>query len=521
MRDDYDAIVIGAGVIGTATALALVDRGRHTLVLERSTLAHKGGSSHGLNRIVRLTDFHPEYVRLNRLAMRAWEELEDAAGEELLVRTGNLEVGPGVQTYADALTAAGERFDWITAGDARERWPGLRFDDGEAIFVQEEGGVCFADRTVRAQARVAIERGAELREDTEAERVALTSNGVEVEADGRTISAPVVVIAAGAWAGPLLETLRIRLPLTPTLEQVSYYRLEEPSPLPTVIDYSVDERIDHYAVPDPAVIGGVKLALDHAGPVVDPDTRTYEVDPARIERVEAWARRRFEALIPTAEPETCLYTNTRDNDYVLDRIGPVVIGSACSGHGFKASPAVGRILADLAVGSPPPLSLTRFRPDAPRSPRDGAGARAVPAGRALAWYKVGPSRPKDAPPMQDSPMDGFAFTAQQICESAGPVLERLWRERGTPPTAIDVPRDGVAIQAMAADLLPAIVVIEREQRYRDRLRDREERMRGTGAPPSRSRGSSSRCAARSPGATRRSRASCATTTPDAISGASR
>ena len=188
VSDDFDAIVIGAGVIGTATALALADRGRHTLVLERSQLAHKGGSSHGLNRIVRLTDFHPEYVRLNRLAMRAWEELEDAAGEQLLVRTGNLEVGPGVQTYADALTAAGERFDWLTAGDARERWPGLRFEDGEAIFVQEEGGVCFADRTVRAQARVAIERGAELREDTAAERVALTSNGVEVEADGRTLT---------------------------------------------------------------------------------------------------------------------------------------------------------------------------------------------------------------------------------------------------------------------------------------------------------------------------------------------
>ena len=360
MNHDFDVIVIGAGVIGTATALALADRGRHTLVLERSTLAHKGGSSHGLNRIVRLTDFHPEYVRLNRLAMRAWEELEDAAGEQLLVRTGNLEVGPGVQTYADALTAAGERFDWLTAGDARERWQGLRFEDGEAIFVQQEGGVCFADRTVRAQARVAIERGAELREDTEAERVSLTSNGVEVEADGRAIRAPVVVIAAGAWAAPLLETLGIRLPLTPTLEQVSYYRLEEPSPLPTVIDYSVDERIDHYAVPDPGVVGGVKLALDHAGPQVDPDTRTYEVDPARLERVEEWARRRFDALVPTAEPETCLYTNTPDNDYVLDRIGPVVIGSACSGHGFKASPAVGRILADLAVGSPPPLPLTRF-----------------------------------------------------------------------------------------------------------------------------------------------------------------
>jgi sarcosine oxidase len=365
VSDDYDVIVIGAGVIGTATALALADRGRHTLVLERSSLAHKGGSSHGLNRIVRLTDFHPDYVRLNRIAMRAWEELQDAAGEQLLVRTGDLEVGPGVRAYADALTAAGERLEWLTAGEVRERWPGVRVDDGEPIFVQEEGGVCFADRTVRAQARLAVDRGADLWEDAAVERLSRTSDGVEIAAAGRMLRAPVVVVAAGAWAGPLLASVGIALPLSPTLEQVSYYRLESPSPLPTVIDYSVDERIDHYAVPDPAVVGGVKLALDHAGPVVDPDTRTYEVDPARLERVEAWARRRFEALIPTTAPETCLYTNTPDNDYVLDRIGPVVVGSACSGHGFKASPAVGRILADLAVGSPPPIPLERFRASRP------------------------------------------------------------------------------------------------------------------------------------------------------------
>jgi hypothetical protein len=86
--------------------------------------------------------------------------------------------------------------------------------------------------------------------------------------------------------------------------------------------------------------------------------------------------------------------------------------------------------------------------------------------------------------MPDAPMDdGFAFTAAQICDSVGPVLERLWRERGTQPTDIDVPRDGVAIQAMATDLLPAIVVIEREQRYRDRLGDREERSRRDGWAP--------------------------------------
>ena len=360
MKTDYDVVVIGAGVIGAMTGKALAERGRHTLILERSQLGHKGGSSHGLNRIVRVTDYHPEYVRINRRALRGWEELQQAAGETLLVRTGNLEIGETAQVYADALEAAGERYEWLTPQAARERWPGRLLRDGERMFVQEDGGVCLADRTVRAAARLATEAGAELREDTLVERVSNHDAFAEVVVEGRTIRATVVVVTAGAWAGRLLADAGLDLPLVPTLEQVSYYRLEVPSSLPTVIDYTVDEAIDHYAVPHPTETGSFKLALDHAGPVVDPDTRSFDPDPERLAQVEAWGRSRFRSLIPTDAPETCLYTNTPDNDYVLDRVGSIVVGSACSGHGFKASPMVGTILADLATGSTASVPLGRF-----------------------------------------------------------------------------------------------------------------------------------------------------------------
>ncbi len=360
MRTDYDVVVVGAGVIGVMTARELAERGRHTLVLEQYELGTRRASSHGLNRIVRVTDYHPDYVRLNRHALRKWDELQDAAGETLLVRTGNLEVGEGAQAYADALEAAGEPLEWLDAGAVRERWPGLLIGDDERSFVQEDGGVCLADRTVRAAARLAIERGAELREGTKAERIIDNGDFAEVGVDGRTIRASAVVVTAGAWARGLLSGAGIELPLVPTLEQVSYYRLESPSPLPTVIDYTVDEAMDHYAVPHPTETGDFKLALDHAGPVVDPDTRSFDPDPDRLARVEAWGRTRFAALIPTDPPETCLYTNTPDNDYVLDRVGAIVIGSPCSGHGFKASPMIGSLLADLATGTPPTVPLDRF-----------------------------------------------------------------------------------------------------------------------------------------------------------------
>ena len=290
------------------------------MILERDELGHKGGSSHGLNRIVRVTDYHPDYVRINRLALQGWEELQDAAGETLLVRTGNLEIGAAAQPYADALEAAGERFTWLAPEEARERWPSLLVREDERMFVQEEGGVCLADRTVRAAARLAVGAGAELREGTEVQRI----SGPRHLRRGRdrrdsSIRATVVVVAAGAWAGGLLSGVGLDLNLIPTLEQVSYFRLETPSALPTVIDYAADETVDHYAVPHPTEVGSFKIALDHAGPPVDPDTRSFDPDPGRLDRVEAWARTRFSSLVPTDPPETCLYTNAPDNDFVLDR----------------------------------------------------------------------------------------------------------------------------------------------------------------------------------------------------------
>jgi sarcosine oxidase len=360
VKTDYDVVVIGAGVIGTMTAKTLAQRGRKTLILERYELGHKGGSSHGLNRIVRVTDYHPDYVRINRLAMRGWEDLQDQAGETLLVRTGNLEIGDAAQTYADALEAAGERFTWLAPAEARERWPALLVHEGERMFVQDEGGVCLADRTVRAAARLAVAAGAELREGTKVERISNHDTYAEVVMGGEVIRAPVVVVTAGAWAGNLLSDIGVDLKLTPTLEQVSYFKLEAPSPLPTVIDYTVDDEVDHYAVPHPTEPGSFKIAMDHAGPAVDPDTRSFEPDAGRLERAEAWGRTRFSSLLPTDPPETCLYTNTPDNDFVLDRIGAVVVGSACSGHGFKGSPFVGTILADLATGSESSVPLGRF-----------------------------------------------------------------------------------------------------------------------------------------------------------------
>ncbi|HSJ51834.1 MAG TPA: FAD-dependent oxidoreductase, partial [Actinomycetota bacterium] len=262
---------------------------------------------------------------------------------------------------AAATRATGVAVEPMTAPAIRERWPALRIEDDVEAFVQEDGGVCLAERTVRAQARVAADAGATVREGVRVERIVATGVGAEVHTQDESFRSPLVVVTAGPWAGDLLRSAGIDLPLVPSLEQVTYFRLDDPADLPTVIDWDdVNAPHDPYTVPNPEQRGAFKVALHLSGPPVHADRRSFEPDPDRVTRVVGYARSRFAPHHDDGGSETCLYTNTPDEDFVLDRRGPVVIGSPCSGHGFKFAPFLGRVLADLALARPAPLPIERF-----------------------------------------------------------------------------------------------------------------------------------------------------------------
>ncbi len=361
----WDAIVVGGGAMGTSTARWLARRGRRTLVLERFRIGHSHGSSHGPNRIFRLAYHHPDYVRMARLALEEWRRLEDEAGEALLDTTGGLDAGAGAAVAAEALQLAGESFEWLEPGAAAERWPLLRPPDGPLVF-QADAGVCHADLTVAAQARLAAAAGATVAEDVVAVTIAPApdGHGVEVITDsGDAHRAGVAVVTAGAWAGPLLAAAGIDLPLRVTREVIGYARLPGGAALPTLIEWPDGDRSHaRYALPVPGRPHLVKLGAHQAGATVDPD-RLPPAPPTEPE-LDHYAEERFPGSA-VVEVEPCLYTNTPDEDFVLDRVGPVVIGSPCSGHGFKFTPLIGRILADLATGDQPPVPLGRFGRDRP------------------------------------------------------------------------------------------------------------------------------------------------------------
>ena len=355
MRRDADIVVVGAGIVGAATARALANGLRSVVLLEQFELGHTRGSSHGTSRIHRLNYGDERFVRLAQAAGDAWRALEQERGERLLERVGVVDLGPSAPATAKALAACGVPYETLSAGEVAARWP-LRLEAGETAVFQPDGGFLHADRAHATLLAAAGEGGVDVRERMRVEGLALGRGSVHVSiADGELV-AGAVVVTAGAWAPGILGTVDIELPVVPTRETVAYFDLPGAERLPPVIDYAGIPSPGEGGVARPgnstyalAAPGrGLKAGLHHAGPVADPDD-VGAVDESVAAWVARWAASRYTELGALSGAETCVYTSTADESFVLERQGRVVVGSACSGHGFKFAPVVGRTLAALAL----------------------------------------------------------------------------------------------------------------------------------------------------------------------------
>lgn len=359
-----DAIVVGAGVMGAASARALAERGRETVLFEQFELGHVRGSSHGASRIFRLAYPQTDYVELARRALDSWRALEDAAGRELLVRTGGLYAGGWAEACGAALAACGVRRAWLPVAEASERFPAMSFDGLERVLWQEDGGVCLADRTIEALVEVGRLHGLEVREREEVERVRLGDGDIVVGTAAGELRASALVVAAGAWAGALLSELAIELPLRPAFTQVSFFAPPaEADGLPTYIEGETSGGLGTggYWLPPVGGIRELKVGEGAPGRTVDPWLGPFSPEPDREARDAGFVARRLPGVDPTPlRTETCLYTMTPDEDFVLERVGPVVVCSCCSGHGFKFAPLIGELVADLAIGAPVTMPHERF-----------------------------------------------------------------------------------------------------------------------------------------------------------------
>ena len=317
--------VVGAGVMGLAAARAAAQRGHDVVVYEQFDVGHTRGSSHGSSRIFRLSYTEQEWIHLAQRAYALWRELERESGRTLLELHGLVDVQAEPQRRIDALAEAGVAFEELAPAEALDRF-GFAYDDVEPLIFTRDAGIAVADETLAALADGARAAGAEIREHARVESLE------DVPGDR-------VVVAAGGWAPELLATAGYELGAKASRETLVYF---EGGPIPSLID---ERDGPFYALTAPGV--GVKAGWHKGGRETDPREEGAP-DKRIVEAVCAWVARRLPGLEPTpVKAETCIYTNVADERFVCERSGRYVVGSACSGHGFKFSPAVGELLANF------------------------------------------------------------------------------------------------------------------------------------------------------------------------------
>jgi len=339
---ESDVVIVGAGIMGAATARALSNSGLTVNLVEQFEPGHRRGSSHGTSRIFRLSYPDPAYVSMAQEALSLWRAAEQETGETLITTTGGFDAGEGIEANADALDECGATFEMVKAADASDRWPQVRLPPDEAALWQPDSGIALADKALSSFLRVAMRGGVRVHATTRVTSLEVSEDGVEVNAAGSTFHGGVAVVTAGGWAAPLLATAGVTLDVKPTRETVSYFSIDETPP--TFVEWS---HPSIYALAAPGF--GLKAGEHIAGPATDPD-QPGEVNLESVERISAWVAGRFPGADPTPTmAESCIYTNTADEHFVLERHGPIVVGSPCSGHGFKFAPLIGKRLAELAA----------------------------------------------------------------------------------------------------------------------------------------------------------------------------
>ncbi|WP_049921814.1 N-methyl-L-tryptophan oxidase [Halopiger djelfimassiliensis] len=360
MTDQHDVIVLGVGGMGSATVAHLADRGVDVLGLERYDVPHGYGSSHGITRIFRLAYYeHPDYVPLLRRAATLWEDLESDHDRQLLYRTGSIDAGPTDDPLVEGSKRSCEEHDLeyerLSSDELTDRYPGYRLPDDYTAIYQPDGGFLVPEDCIVAHVDRAHRAGATIRAR---ERVVnwqpTDDGGVRVETDHAAYEADSLVITAGAWAAQFVDALDGIA--VPERQVLAWLQPDEP-------EYFAPERFPvwNLRVPEGRFYGfpvhgvpGFKLGrYHHREETVDPDAFEREPTQADERLLREFAEQYFPAGAgPTMRMETCLFTNTPDDHFVLDTLPEhpqVAVGAGFSGHGFKFASVVGEILADLAL----------------------------------------------------------------------------------------------------------------------------------------------------------------------------
>jgi sarcosine oxidase len=375
-----DVIVVGLGAMGAAVSWQLARRGLSVVALDRYAPPHDGGSTHGESRITRLAVGEgEEYVPLVRRSHELWKEIEEESSRRLLTQTGGVVIGGPESEFVERTRRIAARHgiahENLDGAELRRSFPMFAADDAACAYYEPEAGYVRPEAAVAAQLGLAGNAGVRVRFDEPVLKWRASPEGVSVRTGSGVHDADQLVLCPGAWINQLFPEGR---------ELFAVYRqlllwfpiADEPPGLGEMPIFVWDfggeptgfvHLRGFYGFPPLAgAASGVKVATEQFERTTEPDGAQH---PATSDEAEVMRRRVIGARLPwlgstPLRSISCLYTSTRGSRFVIDRHPAhenVMIVSACSGHGFKHSPAIGEAVAQWITGHSPQIDLRPFR----------------------------------------------------------------------------------------------------------------------------------------------------------------
>lgn len=383
-----EVIVVGGGIVGLWTAYTLASRNVKTMLFEQFPYPHTRGSSHGQTRITRTAQSEERYSAMMPEANRKWKELGRITGKETYVETGLLYICdfPSMAKSFAAVQRNTERYESdttvVNGEELPSRFPGIKGGSDLKAIYDGGAGLLRADACLLALQQAFKDAGGILRErDPVISVKSVIDREVEVLTNTMKYRARSVVLTCGAYINKLLSTMDFQIPVKPTRQIVYYWREKSGSKysvegkFPAIIRGSLMERDEMYSIPSYEYPGLVKICMHGPGAYIDPVQRDSDLisegtmaEDGTLRQLKAQINALFTDIDTTSGPaiaEVCMYTRSPDSNFILDyhpRFRNVIIGSF-SGHGFKTSPSVGHILANMALGLDPPYPIKPFSLD--------------------------------------------------------------------------------------------------------------------------------------------------------------
>ena len=357
----YDTIIIGLGGMGSAAAYHAARQGQRVLGIEQFTPAHAHGSSHGHSRIIRQAYFEdPAYVPLLNRAFSLWDDLASHADEDLLHLTGGIMLGhPDSDVIRGTLASVNTHqlpHRIYQAAEIRQHFPALTPSDDIIAVAETQAGYVVPEAAIRTHLKLAAHHGADLHFNEAVQDWHVDAAGVvHVRTNQGTYSADKLIISAGAWVPQLLADLglplRVERRVLCWFDPIGGYAPFAESHFPIYI-WDCGDGVSFYGFPYQPGTKGVKVAIHTVGQVCEPHTIDRQLHDQDVTQLQDLLRHRIPALTgPLLDYATCMYTLTPDEHFLIDTHPAhtnVIIASPCSGHGFKFTPVIGEILADLA-----------------------------------------------------------------------------------------------------------------------------------------------------------------------------